>query len=136
MHEGGYRIERVSDNGQRRDEQFMQQTIIKRDRVSDVERALRNSAESFDQVRRLTPERFRFRVVDRDGHAVAGHENGQNQSTCGDYSPIQITGASANTSISTLIDVYVFQVPSRTLRNNNLIGLSIYDWSLLAGKLS
>lgn len=56
VYECGYRIERVSDNEQRREEPFIQQAVTMHDPASDVELALRNSVGSFDQVRRLTPE--------------------------------------------------------------------------------
>ena len=81
VHEGGYRIERVSDNEQRRLEQFHQQATAnhdgtgKTDGIWEVERALRNSPESFDAVRSLSPERFRFRVVDSDGREVVKHKS-------------------------------------------------------------
>lgn len=70
LHEGGYRIERVKDNLQRMDEQFNLQSIASDNPVIEVERLLRNSHESFDYVRALSPDRFRFRVIDSSGYDV------------------------------------------------------------------
>lgn len=67
LHEGGYRIERVKDNLQRMSEQFDLQRAAFESPVIDVERLLRNSRESFDYVRALSPDHFRFRVVDSSG---------------------------------------------------------------------
>ena len=81
VHEGGYRIERVENHQQRRDEQFRQQTIRPDEPATDVERRLRNSPKSFDVVRQLSPERFRFRVIDSEGRDVAS----RNHSTRGEH---------------------------------------------------
>ena len=71
VHEGGYRIEQVANHAERIDEQFIrQQAQHKYVFVFDIERDLRNNRESFDYIRKLSPTRFRFRVMDRDGRDV------------------------------------------------------------------
>ena len=91
VHEGGYRIERVDGQAQRLNEQFTRQQATdhpRHDTCNDIERLLRNSRESFDCVRSVSPTRFRFRVVDgrgrdiRDSHALRSTE--PEQSTCVD----------------------------------------------------
>jgi hypothetical protein len=70
VHEGGYRIERVDGHADRLDEQFHRQQPSHHEaaaRITDSERLLRDSRKSFDQVRRLSPTRYRFRVVDANG---------------------------------------------------------------------
>ena len=83
VHEGGYRLQRVAGHTQRLNEQFTRQqanvsshtTDQARNHESnaaftDVERLLRNSRESFDAVRSVSPTQFRFRVVDTDNQQV------------------------------------------------------------------
>ena len=70
VHEGGYRIERVKNHERRMLEQFQQQTVNASHPAFDVERHLRNSPESFDKVRAVSPTRFRFRVVDKQGKDI------------------------------------------------------------------
>lgn len=62
VHEGGYRIERVADVSGGRERQFQRQ-IEAPPGAPPEEIALRQSRESFDQVRFHAPDRFRFRVV-------------------------------------------------------------------------
>jgi len=69
VHEGGYRIERVDSNETLMHEQFVNQTATETDSTC-IEQLLRGSPESFDALRHLSPERFRFRVVDSAGHDV------------------------------------------------------------------
>ena len=73
VHEGDYRIERVANDAIRLQEQFELQTANPDGPfIIDAERMLRNSPESFDYVRGLSPERFRFRVLDKQGNDIAG----------------------------------------------------------------
>jgi hypothetical protein len=70
VHEGGYRIERVDGHADRLDEQFQRQRpshYKAAARITDGERLLRDSRESFDQIRKLSPTRYRFQVVDANG---------------------------------------------------------------------
>ncbi|MDB3935435.1 HNH endonuclease [Granulosicoccus sp.] len=67
VHEGGYTIERVSDSEQRMDEQFEQQRHAEDVSLFDFERELRNNRESFDTVRKLSPTRFSYRVLNAQG---------------------------------------------------------------------
>jgi hypothetical protein len=64
-------------------EQFTRQQATdhpRHDTCNDIERLLRNSRESFDCVRSVSPTRYRFRVVDgrgrdiRDSHALRSTE--------------------------------------------------------------
>ncbi|ASJ73254.1 HNH endonuclease signature motif containing protein [Granulosicoccus antarcticus] len=66
VHEGGYRIEHVSHLETAHEEQFIRQQATEQT-VNEIEKALRNSRESFELVRQLDPTRFRFRVVNKDG---------------------------------------------------------------------
>ena len=74
LHEGGYRIEHVANNEQRQYEQFKQQTVNAYQGTWAFEERLRYSPESFDAVRSVSPERFRFRVIDSNGRDVIGRK--------------------------------------------------------------
>jgi len=67
VHEGGYSIQRVDGNEQRKNEQFEQQKHAEDISQFEFERALRYSEASFNAVRKLSPTRYRFRVVDAHG---------------------------------------------------------------------
>jgi len=67
VHEGGYTIERVTDNERRMQEQFKQQRHTKDISQFDFEKDLRNDKWSFDRVRMLSPTRYRFRVMNAQG---------------------------------------------------------------------
>ncbi|ASJ75316.1 HNH endonuclease signature motif containing protein [Granulosicoccus antarcticus] len=69
LHEGGYRIERVSDSKEGLEEQFIRQQATSQT-FDQIERQLRNSQESFQLVSQLSPTRFRFRVVNREGQDI------------------------------------------------------------------
>ncbi len=75
VHEGGYTIQRVDDNDQRLHEQFVQQQHAADISQFDVEKALRNDKESFHTVRTLSPECYRFRVVDAQGQDILNHSD-------------------------------------------------------------
>ncbi len=66
VHEGGYRIERVDEQSDGLEEQFVRQQRAGGVH-GEMEQALRNDRESFSQVQQLLSTRFRFRVVNRDG---------------------------------------------------------------------
>ncbi len=88
VHEGGYTIQRVEDNDQRLHEQFIQQQHTADISQFDVEKELRNDKESFNTVRTLSPECYRFRVVDAQGQNIhnrsdAGISDGGAQSAFG-----------------------------------------------------
>ena len=72
LHEGGYRIKRVANDTQHQHEHFVRQTVDGSDNVWEVERRLRNSPESFDAERRVSPETFRYRIIDSEGRDVVG----------------------------------------------------------------
>ncbi len=76
MHEGGYRIERVNDEQKRLDAQFQRQQATPQT-TNEVEKVLRDSRQSFEQVRTLSPTRFRFRVVNREGEDIRDTLNEQ-----------------------------------------------------------
>ncbi len=88
VHEGGYRIERVTDCQNGSNEQFLRQQATEHT-FNDVEKRLRNSRESFDLVRQLLPTRFRFRVVNREGQDIQNKQmdkDAQANSTTGTHS--------------------------------------------------
>jgi hypothetical protein len=60
----------VDGHEQRLDEQFEQQQQADDPSLFDFEKELRNDRESFSQVRRLLPTRYRFRIVDADGNDI------------------------------------------------------------------
>ena len=70
VHEGGYNIQRVEGNDQRLHEQFVQQQHAADISQFEVEKELRNDKESFNTVRTLSPECYRFRVVDAQGQDI------------------------------------------------------------------
>jgi hypothetical protein len=75
VHEGGYTIERVENNDQRLNEQFMQQQHSHDISMFDFEKELRNDKTSFNTVRKLTPTCYRFRVVNAQGQDIRNHSN-------------------------------------------------------------
>jgi hypothetical protein len=75
VHEGGYVIQRVDNNRQRLHEQFTQQQHTNDITQFEFEAALRNDKDSFNQVRMLSPARYRFRVIDAKGRDIREHSN-------------------------------------------------------------
>ncbi|ASJ72483.1 HNH endonuclease signature motif containing protein [Granulosicoccus antarcticus] len=69
VHEGGYRIERLNDQTNGNLEEFIRQQSTEQS-TSEIENLLRNSPESFELVRQLSPTRFRFRVVNGEGQDI------------------------------------------------------------------
>ena len=67
VHEGGYTIEHATDNEQRMSEQFEQQRHANDASLFDVEKRLRNNRGSFDTIRKLSPTRYRFRIMNAQG---------------------------------------------------------------------
>jgi len=85
VHEGGYSIQRVDNNAERLQEQFIQQQHINDQSQFDFEKELRNNRASFNTVRSLTPERYRFRVMNAQGQDIRGDSindiNGEKESS-------------------------------------------------------
>jgi len=50
--------------------QFFQQLNLHDINQFDFEELLRNDRESFNNIRQLTPARFRFRIMDKNGHDI------------------------------------------------------------------
>jgi len=78
VHEGGYKIEAVKNDKDGVLKQFFQQLKFHDLNQFDFEESLRNDRESFNTIRQLSPERFRFRIV--------------NDSTRGDSTRVDYTG--------------------------------------------
>ncbi len=70
VHEGGYRIQNVDNNEERLNAQFAQQQQASDHSLFNFEKELRNDRESFDTIRKLSPTRYRFRIVDSAGHDI------------------------------------------------------------------
>ena len=85
VHEGGYTIERVEDNALRLNEQFVQQQHLSDIGQFDVEKELRSDKDSFNTVRSLLPERYRFRITDAQGQVIHSQfvEDGSNTNNKG-----------------------------------------------------
>jgi len=75
VHEGGYTIQRVDNNNQRLKEQFARQQRNNDASMFEFETVLRNSEESFNAVRKLSPTRYRFRIVDAQGKDILDQPN-------------------------------------------------------------
>ena len=67
VHEGGYTIEHASDSEYQMNEQFEQQRQKYDATLCNVEKNLPNDKESFDTIRKLSPTRYRFRVMNAQG---------------------------------------------------------------------
>jgi hypothetical protein len=67
VHEGGFSIQPVANSEQRLNDQFSMQQQADNPGMFNVEKELRNDRESFNTVRKLSPTKYRFRVVDADG---------------------------------------------------------------------
>ena len=70
VHEGGYKIEAVAHDEDGVHKQFFQQLNFHDINQFDFEESLRNDRESFNKVRHLSPTRFRFRIMDKNGHDI------------------------------------------------------------------
>ena len=93
VHEGGYTIQRVEDNDQRLHEQFVQQQHSADLSQFDVEKELRNDKESFNTVRTLSPECYRFRVIDAQGQDIHNRSDADisNNGTRSTFDPDEYT---------------------------------------------
>ena len=114
VHEGGYTIQRVDNDDQRLHEQFVQQqhtndSSLLEFATSEIEKALRNSRESFNLVRKLSPTPYRFRIVDAQGkdildqpldQPIANIADTKQQTTCRSH---QLNQSSNSTRDSTRI---------------------------------
>jgi len=81
IHEGGYSIQKVDSYEQRQDEQFADQQHGDDIGMFNVESELRNSRESFDRVRNLSPTRYRFRTINALGQDIRHNSTGQSTAT-------------------------------------------------------
>jgi len=70
VHEGGYKIEAVAHDKDGVHKQFFQQLNFHDLNQYDFEESLRNDRDSFTKIRQLSPERFRFRIMDKNGHDI------------------------------------------------------------------
>ena len=75
VHEGGYTIQRVDNNDQRLNEHFVRQQRTSDNSMFEFETTLRNSRESFNTVRKLSPTRYRFRIIDAQGKDILDRPN-------------------------------------------------------------
>ncbi|MEE9333430.1 MAG: hypothetical protein V3U65_05000, partial [Granulosicoccaceae bacterium] len=75
VHEGGYSIEHVGESTQRQNEQFIQQQHNDDINLFDFEQSLRNDKKSFNTVRKLSPTRFRYRILDSHGRVITGRSS-------------------------------------------------------------
>jgi len=71
VHEGG----RIDNNDQRLNEQFVQQQRTSDNSMFEFETTLRNNRESFNTVRKLSPTRYRFRIIDAQGKDILEQSN-------------------------------------------------------------
>ena len=74
VHEGGYTVQHVADNDTRMDEQFTQQQHLNDLSMFEFESDLRNDKASFNKVRKLSPNRYRFRIVDNKGQDASNSQ--------------------------------------------------------------
>jgi hypothetical protein len=70
VHEGGYKIEAVAQDKDGVHKQFFQQLHFHDLNQFDFEESLRNDRESFNAIRQLSPERFRFRIINKNGQDI------------------------------------------------------------------
>jgi len=87
VHEGGYAVQRVDHPCEnKRDNQKLKEQFVQQQRSNDssrlnfasseIERLLCNSEESFNEVRKLSPTRYRFRIVDAQGIDILSQSKG------------------------------------------------------------
>ncbi len=74
LHEGGYSIQRVNDVEPRVNEQFSQQQHTNNNLMFNFEKELRDNRASFNNIRLLSPTRYRFRVLDPEGRDIRNTE--------------------------------------------------------------
>jgi len=104
VHEGGYRIQKIDNNEQRLHEQFAQQQHADDLSLFNFEKELRNDRESFNTVRKLSPTRYRFRVVDAHGHAIRNRQTA-NADISASTAISSSTDISSNTDVASNTDV-------------------------------
>nr|MBX2839598.1 hypothetical protein [Gammaproteobacteria bacterium] len=68
--EGGYTLERVDTDPQKLDDGFIRQQRRNETNQFEFEKSLRCDRESYDKVHKLSPTRFRFRIIDAKGRDV------------------------------------------------------------------
>jgi hypothetical protein len=104
VHEGGYRIERVAHNKDGMHMQFFQQLNLHDIHQFEFEESLRNDVDSFNTVRQLSPTRFRFRIMDKNGNDIVNASIAKNNpvqkvvddSTCVDSTRADSTQIDSN----------------------------------------
>ena len=128
VHEGGYTLQRVEDNDQHLHEQFVQQQHSADISQFDAEKELRNDMESFNTVRTLSTECFRFRVVDAQGQDIhnrsdADISDGRTWSTfgCDDYTRVYCDEPAPDYCLAGIRDIhapsFTSEAPARYLTN-------------------
>ncbi len=75
VHEGGYTIQRIDNDEHKLNDQFVRQQRITDITMFDFETTLRNSTDSFNAVRKLSPTRYRFRIVNAQGNDILDQPN-------------------------------------------------------------
>ena len=81
VHEGGYNVQHVLNNETRLDEQFTQQQRTNDLSMFEFESNLRNDKASFNKVRKLSPTRYRFRIVDAHGQDILNQKSGNTKAS-------------------------------------------------------
>jgi len=77
VHEGGYTVEHVKADSPQHHEQFIQQQHNDDISQFDFEKSLRTDQESFNTVRKLSPTRFRYQILDSHGQVISGRSSGR-----------------------------------------------------------
>lgn len=75
LHEGGCTVQRVKHDERYLNDQFARQQNVDDVSQFDFEKTLRNNRSSFNTVRKLSPTRYRIRVLDTNGHDVRDRRN-------------------------------------------------------------
>nr|MBX2839843.1 hypothetical protein [Gammaproteobacteria bacterium] len=68
--EGGYTLERVDTDPQKLDDGFIRQQRRNETNQFEFEKSLRCDRESYDKIHKLSPTRFRFRIIDAKGRDI------------------------------------------------------------------
>jgi len=119
VHEGSYKIEAVALDKDGEHKQFFQQLNFHDLNQFDFEESLRNDRESFNSIRQLSPERFRFRILNKNEQDITDAgvvdvnlaakinvEPTRSDSTRSDNTGIDSTPAESSQIHSTQIDAY------------------------------
>jgi len=79
-HEGGYTIEHIEGNSPELQEQFIRQQHNDDVSLFDFEKSLRTDEASFNTVRKLSPTRFKYRILNSHGQNIS--ERSSNDAMC------------------------------------------------------